>query len=79
MEAFLSIVIMVSPVIHLGLIFALPFIYFISVEEGLEWDAHIMYGSFHLVIFLLHVFVICMDPLRIANMLAVAYTDFKVP
>ena len=44
--------ILASPVIHLILIFTLPFMFVISVEEGLEWDAHIIYAAFHFLILL---------------------------
>ena len=44
--------------IHPILILTLPFVYVISVDDGLAWDAHIIYGSFHFVIFLLQVGII---------------------
>ena len=65
-KSFASTCIKVSSLIHLVLIFTLPFIYVISVEEGLEWDAHMIYCSFHFIIFLFQVFVIYRDKLHIA-------------
>lgn len=56
----------VCSLVHLVLIFTLPFIYVISVEEGLYWDAHIIYASCHFIIFLIQVFVIYRSKYHIA-------------
>ena len=66
-KSFASTFINVCSLIHFVLIFTLPFIYVISVEEGFEWNAHIIYASFHIIIFLFQVFVIYRNKLAIAS------------